>query len=415
MHRFFGLQACGTSPKVAVLDTIHGANIISQKIADLGFYSQAIEVYHRSESVAMFDLIVAPVHLWPGNYALFEAKALHKTIISHHEAVGKLVKPSCKVFEITGTHSKTSTAMLLAKMLSSRYKIVSHTTIGLQYWSQGKETVLEKGLSTTPGNVIRAAEAAEEKDAQALICEISLGGVGLADYGILTSFSGDYRIAKDTKWATTAKLQMISLAKEGACIIANTDAKVSPDMSFGDNGSVRVEPDKVFLEGLEIPLELDEKLYFYGYQTAISGSIAAAYAAGIDSTEIVEALQGFDGIEGRMKVVKIGNREIFDYSNSGLKASDVERALDKMSGNKFALVVGEEAESVCEGLNIPALLELLKRRRDEIEFLVIVGKRLMPWGIELRAVLAHNLTTGIEIARIQPNISKILLCVKCFR
>jgi UDP-N-acetylmuramyl pentapeptide synthase len=160
---------------------------------------------------------------------------------------------------------------------------------------------------------------------------------------------------------------------------------------------------------------LDEKLYFYGYQTAISGSIAAAYAAGIDSTEIVEALQGFDGIEGRMKVVKIGNREIFDYSNSGLKASDVERALDKMSGNKFALVVGEEAESVCEGLNIPALLELLKRRRDEIEFLVIVGKRLMPWGIELRAVLAHNLTTGIEIARIQPNISKILLCVKCFR
>jgi len=363
----------------------------------------------------MYDLIVAPVHLWPGNYALSEAKALGKNIISHHEAVGKLVEPSCKVFEITGTHSKTSTAMLLAKMLSSRYEIVSHTTIGLQYWSQGKDSMLEKGLSTTPGNVIRAAEAAEEKDAQALICEISLGGVGLADYGILTSFSGDYKIAKGTKWATTAKLQMISLAKEGACIIANTDAKVSPDISFGDSGSVRVEHNRIFLKGLEIPLELDEELDFFGYQTAISGSITAAYAAGIDLTEIVETLQGFNGIEGRMKAVKVGDLEIFDYSNSGLKVSDVERALDKMSGNKLALVVGEEAESVCEGLNIPDVVDLLKRRRNEIKFLVIVGKRLIPWGNELGAVIAHNLATGTEIARIQPDIKKLLLCVKCFR
>lgn len=415
MHRFFGLLACGTSPKIAVLDTIHGAKIISQTMADWGLDSQAIEVYHNSASVAMYDLIVAPVHLWPGNYALSEAKALGKNIISHHEAVGKLVEPSCKVFEITGTHSKTSTAMLLAKMLSSRYEIVSHTTIGLQYWSQGKDSMLEKGLSTTPGNVIRAAEAAEEKDAQALICEISLGGVGLADYGILTSFSGDYKIAKGTKWATTAKLQMISLAKEGACIIANTDAKVSPDISFGDSGSVRVEHNRIFLKGLEIPLELDEELDFFGYQTAISGSITAAYAAGIDLTEIVETLQGFNGIEGRMKAVKVGDLEIFDYSNSGLKVSDVERALDKMSGNKLALVVGEEAESVCEGLNIPDVVDLLKRRRNEIKFLVIVGKRLIPWGNELGAVIAHNLATGTEIARIQPDIKKLLLCVKCFR
>jgi coenzyme F430 synthetase len=415
MHRFFGLQTRRTSPKVAVLDTIHGANIIAQRMADLGIDSQAMEVYHCSANVAMFDLVVAPVHLWPGNYALTEAKRLKKTIISHHEAVGELVKPLCKVFEITGTHSKTSTAMLLAKMLSSCYKTVSHTTIGLQYWSHGKDSMLEKGLSTTPGNVIRAAEVAEEKGAEALVCEISLGGVGLADYGILTSFSGDYKIAKGTKWATTAKLQMISLAKDEACIIANTDTKVSSDMSFGNSGSVRAEHDRIFLEGLEIPLELNEELDFFGYQTAFSGSIAAACAAGVDLNEIVETLQGFDAIEGRMRVIRAENLEIFDYSNSGLKVSDVARALDKMSGNELALVVGEEAESVCEGMNIQALVNLLKQRRDEIKFLVIVGKRLTPWKKELRATLAHNLATGEELARVQPDINKLLLCVKCFR
>ncbi|MCJ7445684.1 MAG: coenzyme F430 synthase [Methanotrichaceae archaeon] len=415
MHRFFGIQAGRGSPKIAVLDTIHGANIIAQRMADLGLDSQALEVYHSSPSVSKFDLIVAPIHLWSGNHTIAEARRLGKTIISHHQAVGELMEPFIRIFEVTGTHSKTSTALLLAKMLSSCFKTVSHTTRGLEAWSKGKNSMIEQGMSITPGNVIRAVDAAESRGSEALVCEISLGGVGLGDYGIITSFSGDYKIAKCTKWASTAKLQMLSLAKEKACILTNTDVRIASDITFGNGGFVRVERDKIIIGESAHSLDLDEELDFGGYQTALAGSTAAAHAAGFDGFEIVGSLEGFDGIEGRMKVVRDGRLEIFDYSNSGLKVSDVDRALDIVSGSELALVVGEEAETVCEGMNIQALVDLIKQRRDEINFLVVVGERLIPWEKELRASIAHDLASGTELARVQHGINKLLLCVKCFR
>jgi len=90
-----------------VLDTIHGAGIIAQRMVDSGMDARAFEVYHDSPNLEGFDLVVSPVHLGPGNPALAEARRLGKRIITHHQAVGELVHPSLPVFEVTGTHSKT--------------------------------------------------------------------------------------------------------------------------------------------------------------------------------------------------------------------------------------------------------------------------------------------------------------------
>src|SRR5512136_2257840 len=106
MHCCSSLQTGSRSLKIAVLDTIHGAGIIAQRMAELGLEAQALEVYHHSPSVAGFDLVVVPVHLWPENPTLMEARQLRTTIITHPQAVGQLVDPCCQVFEITGTHSK---------------------------------------------------------------------------------------------------------------------------------------------------------------------------------------------------------------------------------------------------------------------------------------------------------------------
>ena len=119
-----------------------------------------------------------------------------------------------ETIEITGTHSKTSTALLLAMILSGQKRVLSHTTRGLEIWDCGTPRLLKRGLSITPANVILALQEALTQKAGALICEISLGGTGLAKYGVLTSLSGDYRIADGTKWASTAKLQM-PLWREG--------------------------------------------------------------------------------------------------------------------------------------------------------------------------------------------------------
>jgi hypothetical protein len=413
MHRNFGLQAGGGSLKVGVLDTIHGASAIAERMVQSGIEAQALEVYHHSLSVAGFNLIVAPVHLWPGNPALLSAWQMGKRIITHHQAVGELLEPCMPVFEVTGTHSKTSTALLLARILSFHQFVVSHTTRGIELWEDGSSRVLEVGLSIAPGNVIRALDVAGAMGASALVCEISLGGTGLADCGILTSFSGDYRIARGTKWASTAKLQMAALAKEGSCLVANADAKISPDLSFGDGGTVRAEPEELSIGKDSFPLDLGEDLDFPSYRTALSAAAAAAYSRGLTGDEIAPALEGFDGFPGRMKVLRQEGLTILDSCCSGLKLRDVRRALDISSG-RLALVVGEDAQTVCEGMDVPGLVELLRERREEIHLLILVGERLLPWAGELRAGSAPDLASGRQMAEIE-EIDRLLLCVKCFR
>jgi len=418
MHCGISMQASGRGHKVAVLDTIHGAKTIAQRMVDSGIEAEALEVYHHEPSIFDYDLIVSPVHLPPTNPVLVQARKQKKSVITHHQAVGELLGPTIQedleVFEVTGTHSKTSTALLLARMLSGQKKVISHTTRGLEIWSSGESSLLQTGLSITPGNVIPAADAAKARGADALICEISLGGTGLADWGILTSFSVDYRVANGTKWASTAKLQMLSLAKRGARIVANTDVKVCADLSFGLAGHVQAKPDKLIFGREELPVSFCEDLDFPGYQTALAAAAATAHADGITLDEIAQALQDFDGFSGRMKVQRLPGLTIYDSSNSGLKVADVNRALDLASGPRLGLVVGEESETVCEGMNIPALLDLLRQRRAEVELLVLVGERLAPWADELGALRARDLAAGQELAMSCP-VERLLLCVKCFR
>jgi UDP-N-acetylmuramyl pentapeptide synthase len=263
--------------------------------------------------------------------------------------------------------------------------------------------------------VIRAVEAAEANLADCLVGEVSLGGTGLADFGVLTSFSGDYRIAQGTAWASTAKLQMVTLAKEGSRIVANADVKISPDVSFGQEGVVWATPDKLHFGDEAVGLELDRDLDYPGYETAISAAAAACHASGLGKEEIAAGLEGFDGFVGRMKVTREGGLEIYDSSNSGLKVSDVERALDRISSGRIGLVVGEESETVCEGMDVPRLIDLLRLRRSEIDQLVLVGDRMAPWAVDLEAKIAPDLAAGVEIARASGRIDRLLSCVKCFR
>jgi hypothetical protein len=415
MHRHSGLQACRGSAKVAVLDTIHGAEVIAQKMVDCGINAQAFEVYHNSPCLKDFDLVVSPVHLGPENWALSEAKRLKKRIITHHQAVGELVEASIPIFEVTGTHSKTSTALLLGQILSGKRRIVSHTTRGIELWSRGSSRLLQSGLSITPGNVILASQAAIANNADALICEVSLGGTGLADYGVLTSFEGDYRIARGTMWATSAKLQMVSLAKIGFKLVANVNIRISQEVSFGLHGYVRTTPDKLFLGSAAVDLELGQDLDFPEYETSLSAAAAACHAAGLDNEEIAAGIEGFDGFSGRMKVVRVNALTIYDSSNSGLKISDIGRALDRVAGGRLGLVVGEEAATVCEGMNIPGLIDLLRLRRDEIDLLILVGDRMYPFAPELGAKIAPDLAAGRSLAREAGELDRLLLCVKCFR
>ena len=418
MHSSTGDKAGRRIFRVAVLDTIHGAEIIARRMVESGIQAEPLEVYHHTTSLEGFDEVVAPVHLSPANPHLVQARDLGKRIISHHQAVGELMMSSIPDdlvnIEVTGTHSKTTTALLLAMILSRQKRVLSHTTRGLEIWSDGRPQLLKEGLSITPANAILAAEQTLDQGAEVLICEISLGGTGLAKLGILTSLANDYRIAAGTRWASTAKLQMLSLARKGSRLAANADCRISPDISFAEGGWVQALPDELIWGEEGLGLSLGDDLDFASYQTAISGAAAAVDLLGMEREETVGALEGFGGFSGRMKIQRLDGRTVFDSSNSGLKVSDIERGLDKARGPDLAAVVGEDAQTVCEGLDIPLLAELLRERRGEIDELILVGERLRPLAAELSAQTAQDLAEGLKKAEsFRPK--RLLSAVKCFR
>ncbi len=406
---------------MAVLDTIHGATLLAERMRGRGIEAAALEVYHAAPEVSPFDLIVAPVHLPPKNPALTEARRLGKETITHHRAVGELLAgdPEFRPFEVTGTVGKTTTALILAQILSARGTVLSHTTRGIEVWREGRSRLLRSKLSITPANVILAWEAAAEVGADDLVSEVSLGGTGLAEIGIITSFAGDYRIGGEALWASTAKLQMISLSKEGSKLIAGEDVKVSADATFGPGprGRVWASDREILAGGGAAPLRLGEGLDLRSYAPAMAGAAAAALAAGFDLEEVAAALEGFEGLGGRMKVGRVDGVLLVDNSNSGLRASGVGEALDLAGvGGRLALVVGEEAATVCEGMDVPSLIDLLDRRRREIDLLILVGERLAPYAPRLSAETAPDLEAAL--ARAKPLLERgdrLVSCVKCFR
>ena len=108
-------------------------------MVECGIQAEPLEVYHHSASLEDFELVVAPVHLSPANPHLLQARSLGKRVITHHQAVGELlalIPEDLLRIEVTGTHSKTTTALLLAMILSGQKRVLSHTTRGLEIWSE---------------------------------------------------------------------------------------------------------------------------------------------------------------------------------------------------------------------------------------------------------------------------------------
>ena len=406
---------------VAILDTIHGAELIAERMRKRGIRAVAFEVYHNVQNLSGFDLVVAPVHLSPRNSAHEETVRLGKRLITHHRAVGELLRGErdFRAFEVTGTRGKTTTALILARVLSARGTVVSHTTRGIEVWKDGRSEVLVSGLSIAPANVIRAFDAAGKAGAIDLVSEISLGGTGLADFGLLTSFAGDYKVAGGSLWASTAKLQMVSLSKRGSKLIAGEDVKISADLTFGPGprGQVWCDGREILARGERVSLYLGEGIDPNSYNAAISGAAAASLAAGLSLEEVASGLEGFEGLGGRMKAGLMEGISVLDNSNSGLRASGVEAALDLIGGGgKLALVAGEEAETVCEGMDLQDLTEILERRRRDIDILVLVGERLIPSAPGFSALTAPDLDSGLALARARlEKGDRLISCVKCFR
>ncbi len=450
--------------RVAVLDLTHGGIAIARKLRNIAGSVTAIDVYGKidpdeleeleSEGIRTskdaleagdFDVLIAPVHLDPDYKMLANASKNKIAVLSHHVAVGKLLSHNDlgdkTIIEITGTRAKTSTSILLAGMLSRKKKVISHTSRGLEDWSTGN--ILKKGLSITPASVLTALDVVKEAgiEPDIYIFEISLGGTGCADIGVITTISGDYRIANNTGFASEAKRQMILNAKPGSTLVINHDALRSFGacrrdvhvVSFSDNinASCNVYYEETSSKGGTIAYYIGKRkgrikirenpdYDMTSYKTAFVCATAVALAMNIDGSSIELSLNEFRGIEGRMKKIRFEGRTLIDNSNSGMDISTAENALlfSRREGEHVVMVLGEEAKEVCEGLDPSGVKKFMDKHLDELEGLILVGERMKPFvqnNIN-KIYYADDLSEGIKLAAGLTGEKDIILsCVKCFR
>jgi len=456
---------------IAVLDLTHGGSLIAQCLAECtetgiqiivntgnagtntvtavdayhtldigaraGLESRGISVLAEPPDASSFDLIISPVHLDPAYPTLAGAHAAGVPVITHHAAVGKIMQSRLlryDVIEVTGTTAKTSTVRTLAEIISScaGRSVVSHSSAGVEYWdgSGGSNPQVIAKFSITPASIIEVVKSARDAhDPDVFIFEISLGGTGLADIGIVTTFAGDYLIANDTTRASGAKMQMVQQAKPGSTLILGSDVAsvpvpdlVADTLTFGDGGDIyfkSVKPDRGVIAAADRRIEFAVRNYdIFSYKTAILAAVAAAISMNVDPDRIKSFLGNFCGVSGRMKVSEVEGRTIIDNSNSGMNIASAESAInharriagDLKDGGKIVLIIGIEEYNVCEGLDSGRVIELIVRNRDFVNDIITVGVNTdfaqeVP-GLDRGMNLAMDMTRAGDL---------IISCVKCFR
>ncbi len=418
---------------VIVLDLTHAGIPLAKELAKAGHRVSAIDVYNTVAEDALSDLhhvhniqilpsdatfskdtiLISPVHLDPGHPILKQARIQGNRIITHHKATGDVILErsllsGTLVIEITGTRGKTSTASILADILSRNADVVLHTSRGLEHWSAGIASTIHKGLSIAPGSILSAIQITAEAGLtpEIFIIETSIGGTGCADIGVITSFAEDYPIAAQTSLASDAKLQIITNARKDSKLILNSscekaiscavqqklsfttfsDEGIKADVRFTfssdtDKTSFSIKTEDLFGEGVSCG-----GYNISSYSMAMAASFAVALSLNVSVDTIVQVLSGFTGLEGRMKVSKLDDRVIVDNSNSGLSVDLVCDCLDYSLSIKqdkhIFMILGEQARQVCEGLDPEKVKEFLKDRHEELSGICLIGERMRDTGIE---------------------------------
>jgi UDP-N-acetylmuramyl pentapeptide synthase len=453
---------------IAVLDLTHAGIIIAEKFASLGFNVTAIDVYKTVDEdilsgllseygiitskyplpVDEFDMVVSPAHLDPVYPMLVAAREQNIEIMTHHRAVGFILSiigsfDNATVIEVTGSKAKTSSASLLAEMLSMEKKVVLHTSRGLELWEMGYSTILQLGLSIAPGSILLATDRLNELGivADYYIFEVSIGLTGFADIGLITTLEPDYLIAASSSKASDSKMSVLSDGGSEEVFFLNSRDRKALDKA-GDNNrkyftfsdSEEVEADlQVHFDNGNIVIKyrygqgdgyfissLSPNYNYSSYATAFAASASVAIRMHVSMENILSVVASFEGLQGRMQEKELSGRKLIDNSNSGMDIRSAEKALDyalrklAISGSVI-MVLGEEAAQVCEGLPPDNVSEFVSRRGMDIGQLILVGERMQ--GIDgENVVYAPGLEEGLSMALESSSKSDIILsCVKCFR
>jgi len=435
-----------------VLDLNHGGLLISSKLAGHGYSVTAVDVYGTLPPKKISDLpagvevvskpplpdknaiIITPVHLDPNYPVLTKARSQGNTIYSHHYITGWILREEgifsqAKVIEITGVKAKTSTATLLARILSFKEEVILHTTRGIEYLSENQHIMLHKGLSITPASILEVVNIVREQEIEpsVYVLEESLGTTGMGEMGILTTLTPDYRIASNSKWASEAKWKImqhpvvIMNHQDTSLIENNTKTEIITFANGNQNADLisRISKKTISItyDEKNIDCKLQPGYNPEEYAIAFAASACAGLRAGADPHDIQRTFEGFSGLEGRMQRVEFQQRRLIDNSSSGLDIDSARSAIE-MGLNKSAknvLIIGEHAAQVCEGFAPENVQILLSEYRQFLDHVILIGKRMENLSSQ-NIIHRKNLQEGLECAlSLTDSGDTIISCVKCFR
>lgn len=316
-----------------------------------------------------FDLLVSPIHC-PDS---FISKARYENRKTFHQAVGELVEFRGLTIEVTGARGKTTTCHVISHILNQFGKAIAQlSSRGIHFYAEEIETI-EEGVSISPPSILKISKLDLPYDHWVL--EVSLGGTGLADVGIVTTLGENYPIAAGSHTAFDGKKQMLNLVKKVAVIPEEERELWAPQIppgiwisTFGEGGNVN---------GIvECPLELGSEVgvrfkcqpvgeFFTTlkgnflvpiYLRPMAAALTGLKSCGMPMPQLCEALKNFNGVPGRGEVYREGETWIVKDHNPGVSGHSIEfetSVLEDFYGAEdIGLVIEPTSKQVREELDL---------------------------------------------------------------
>lgn len=417
--------------RVLVVDATHGGMILAEEYARNGHEVVCVDVYKtvsnqdRSSCFTLvdtipplngFDLVVSPVHFPAGRLG----NIVSPTVITHHQAVRSLVEKElrCPVIEVTGSFGKTETIMAALHLLKRRRTVLALTSNGVLLVSGGRITPLSGPLSSTPANIIKAIRLCKVQTDVAIF-EVSLGGTGMADLGIIKNVYDNYRIAGGTLSALEAKLSMVKDKRPTSTCLVNVDdpllAGITGVQRFSPSGraaEVSAQNIRIASNGLSFLVSFRNFItlggeplngvYEVGHCKSLIGRqhvenllVASAISAFLGDADHISGLEDFEG--GRKMVLDTSSRpkRVVNISSS-IGPTSLRRAIEDFCeafSSPVSLCLGGAVHTTCGYLDPRELASVLEGMPQigEISLFGELGTLVRPMLKHKKVVDPHEL------------------------
>lgn len=318
-----------------------------------------------------------------------------------------------KVVGVTGTNGKTTITYLIRNILN-KANLPSGLIGTINHYVKDKAV---ESLNTTPSAIDLQSLLKEMVDSGCKYCAMEVSSHGLdqrrtegvnftaAIFTNLTQDHLDYHLNLDNYFQAKSRL-FSGLAKDAYAIInldspfalrlrALTCAKL---VSYGidKEADVMAEDLSLGLEGSEFTLDfrgrktkIRTKLIGRHNVSNILSSIAFAVTQKIDLKDIQEAIEGFEGVRGRLERVECPDRYVFvDYAHTPDALENVLSVLKQFSKGNLIVVFGCGGER--DSLKRPLMGEISEKYADTIIITSDNSRQEEP------AKIAKDITCGIK-------------------